>query len=497
MGEITLPKLRVIDVNKPKKKKILLLSDDLRSHSGIGTMSKEFVLHSAKEFDWVQLGSLAQHPDHGKVYDESAQVNQLMGIDDAYVKIYCHTGYGNRDVILELIQIEKPDVILHFTDPRFWIWLYEMEYELRTMYKIPIAYYNIWDCPPAPLWNKPFYESCDLIMNITKQTHNLVKMVLGKGNFTEVGSDRNGNTGPMVSLVHHGINEKYFVPIEYNDSNWEKYYKFKQEFQVQNPDVEFVIFWNNRNAGRKQPGDVLLSYAKFCERIGSEKSKKVALIMHTDVYDPMGTDLISVKEMVCPNYKVIFSTNKISTQDLNFYYNLADVTLNIASNEGFGLSNAESMMAGTMIIANVTGGLQDQMRFEDETGNWLDFTEEFMSNHTGDFIKHGEWAVPVYPSNRSLQGSIATPYIFDDRCDFKDVAHAIYKVYSMSKEERKKAGLAGRQWLCSDEAKMTSQNMANGIIYGINELLKNWTPRERLSIVNISKMQIPTKFKIQ
>jgi hypothetical protein len=39
--ETKLPKLRKIDSTKSikKKKKILLLSDDLRMHSGIGTMS--------------------------------------------------------------------------------------------------------------------------------------------------------------------------------------------------------------------------------------------------------------------------------------------------------------------------------------------------------------------------------------------------------------------------------------------------------------------------
>ena len=46
MNQIKLPKLRKIDPNKAKKKKILLLSDDMRMHSGIGTMSKEFVMNS-------------------------------------------------------------------------------------------------------------------------------------------------------------------------------------------------------------------------------------------------------------------------------------------------------------------------------------------------------------------------------------------------------------------------------------------------------------------
>ena len=42
---MAIPQLRKVGANKPavKKKKILLLSDDLRMHSGIGTMSREFV----------------------------------------------------------------------------------------------------------------------------------------------------------------------------------------------------------------------------------------------------------------------------------------------------------------------------------------------------------------------------------------------------------------------------------------------------------------------
>ena len=42
--EIKLPKLKKINPDtSSKKKKILLLSDDLRMFSGIGTMSREFV----------------------------------------------------------------------------------------------------------------------------------------------------------------------------------------------------------------------------------------------------------------------------------------------------------------------------------------------------------------------------------------------------------------------------------------------------------------------
>ena len=51
-----LPKLKKIDPNKPKKKKILLLADDFRLPSGIGTISREIIFNTVHHYDWVQLG---------------------------------------------------------------------------------------------------------------------------------------------------------------------------------------------------------------------------------------------------------------------------------------------------------------------------------------------------------------------------------------------------------------------------------------------------------
>jgi len=154
MNQIKLPTLRKIDPNKPKKKKILLLADDLRMHSGIGTMSKEFVLGTVDKYDWCQLGAAIKHPDHGKVVDISDDVRKETGVEDAYVKVYPHNGYGNAQVLKEIIALERPDAILHFTDPRFWQWLYQIEHEIRQ--SMPLMYYNIWDDLPYPHWNEPY-----------------------------------------------------------------------------------------------------------------------------------------------------------------------------------------------------------------------------------------------------------------------------------------------------------------------------------------------------
>ena len=77
------------------KKKILLLSDDLRMSSGVGTMSREFVLGTLKDFDWVQIGGAIKHPEEGNVVDLSENVGKDYGIEDAYLKIYPISGYGN------------------------------------------------------------------------------------------------------------------------------------------------------------------------------------------------------------------------------------------------------------------------------------------------------------------------------------------------------------------------------------------------------------------
>ena len=70
------------------KKKILLLSDDLRMSSGVGTMSREFVLGTLEHYEWVQIGGAIKHPDEGKIIDMNDSVREQVGISHAYLKIY-------------------------------------------------------------------------------------------------------------------------------------------------------------------------------------------------------------------------------------------------------------------------------------------------------------------------------------------------------------------------------------------------------------------------
>ena len=473
---MNLPKLK--KVTESKKKKIILLSDDLRMSSGVGTMSREIVLGTLHQYDWVQVGGAIKHPDAGKVIDMNEAMRKETGVEDASLKIYPVDGYGNPDLLRQLINTEKPDAIMIYTDPRFWGWLYNMEHEIRQ--HIPIFYYNIWDDLPYPMWNEPFYESCDLIMNISKQTHNIVQNVCQHKPRTEWDS----------TYIPHGINEKFFYPVE-DEKEKLQMNKMKSEL-FQGKDIEFCMLYNNRNIRRKMTSDTIMAFREFAYRLPKEKRDKVAYVLHTQPTDQHGTDLPAVVEAMCPDLNIIFSTQKLSNEHLNYLYNIADVTINLASNEGFGLGTCESLMCGTPIIVNVTGGLQDQCGFK-LNGEYLTYQDysEIHSLHdwrkweNNEDLTHGEWVKPVWPRSRSLQGSVPTPYIFDDRCDWVDASYSIEHFYNMSRVDRKECGFKGHEFVTSDDAMMSARHMCQLFIDHMETAFEKWTPRERYEVYKV------------
>lgn len=462
-------------IKQSERKKILLLCDDIRFTSGIATMAREIVVGTSHHFNWVNLGGAIQHPEQGKRFDISADTNVHNGIEDASVFIYPTSGYGDPMLIRQLIEMEKPDVVVFFTDPRYWIWLFQMENEIRR--KIPMVYLNIWDDYPAPLYNEAYYESCDGLMSISKQTLNINKLVLG-----DKVKDK------ILDYIPHGINHKLFYPLEKN--NPELLEAKKALFG--NKEYDFVLLFNSRNIRRKSAPDTLAAFKLFLDKLPKEKADKCAFVLHTQPIDENGTDLFAVRDMLFTDEQcsqIYFSDNRLPSNNMNLLYNLSDVVVLLSSNEGWGLSLTEGMMCGKMIIGNVSGGMQDQMRFEDENGNWIDFNEEFCSNHFGTYKKCGEWAIPVFPSNMSLQGSVPTPYIFDDRVDFRDAADAIMKTYELGTEERKHRGKLAREWVTSDESMMTAENMSKNIIKHIDKVLENWKPKPKFELIKTEPLK--------
>lgn len=462
---------------------ILFLSDDLRMASGVATMTRELVLGMCHRFNFVQVGAAINHPEHGKFLDLSKDIETKTGVVDASVKVLAWNGYGNQDLIRQLLNTQNIKAIIHFTDPRYWQWLYEMEHEIRQ--NVPILFYAIWDDvgnPPNfeldPLYNRNYYESCDWVGAISRQTYGMVKRL---GNLTDK-STWTPLQDWQVSYVPHGISPEIYKPTEVPS-------EFRKSI-LGDKEYDFVLFWSNRNIRRKQPSDVIYSYKVFCERIGKEKAERTCLVMHTQPIDQNGTNLYDVAKRLNPMGRVIFSDKRESVENLNYLYNLSDCTINIAGNEGFGLTTAESVMSGTPIIVNVTGGLQDQCGFKVD-GKYLTHDDYIKIGTLHDWreweskVESGEWAFPVWSRARTIAGSVPTPYIWDDKVNLEEVADKIYDVYSIGRDELKTRGKNGRDSFIN-ELGLSADNMCIQMTNGVETALKNWTPKQRWKLFKIN-----------
>ena len=459
------------------KPKILLLSDDLRMNSGIATMSRELVLSTVHMFDWVQIAGAITHPEKGHVFDLSQSTNEMKKMKDAYVKLYPVDGYGNEQVLFQIISMERPNAILHFTDPRFWGWLYALEKQIRN--NMPLTYLNIWDDIPYPMYNRPFYESCDALFSISKQTYNINKWVMQPENCCTI------NDGPMngrtlLQYCPHGIDSECFTPLPKNDP---KLVEFRKRM-FGGKDYKYVILYNSRNVHRKRTSNIILAYRNFCDNLTKEEADQCVLVLHTEIMQDAGTNLLAVKEAFCPNNNIVFSPGKLSPQDMCLMYNVADMVVNASSNEGFGLSAAESIMCGTPITVAVTGGLQDQIGQVTDDGKPVEFDADFGSNNIGRYKKHGPWAYPVWPVTRLVQGSIPTPYIFDDLTKWEDFAEGFMYWYLIGDENRTKFGAEGRRWALN-EGGLNSKNMGQQFIDGMQYVFANWKKPKKFGVFSI------------
>jgi hypothetical protein len=95
---------------------------------------------------------------------------------------------------------------------------------------------------------------------------------------------------------------------------------------------------------------------------------------------------------------------------------------------------------------------------------------------------HGDWAKPVWPKTRALQGSPVTPYIFDDRADWVDVSDKIYDWYQIGEQEREACGLKGREFVMTEEIGMSGEQMSKNFIKDMDKAFEMWKPRKRYSI---------------
>ncbi len=368
-----------------KKLKVLVLSDHALSTSGVGTQTRHLLFGLIEKGCWTfrQFGAAMKHVDYRTVV-----VN-----DDLVIKPI--DGFGTPELLRVTLATEKPDLLFIFTDPRFFVWLFEMEDEIHQI--CPIVWWHVWDNYPFPEFNNPFYQATDLINCHSHMTYTMLK-------------DRYPN---KTNFVPHSLPPNIFYRMKE-----QKIAEYKRSLLGSDRTDHFVGIWVNRNAKRKRPNDVLDSWRLFLKDLEAKKGhKKATLIMHTDPNDNEGPNLFRAAEMLGIQNNVFFSKERLEFEKMNVLYNISDFCMSMSYAEGFGLSTLEAMMTGTPIIVPKTGGLTRQVE------NCRD---------------GGQNGVGLKIDLKTLVGSQTVPYIYEDYVDNKNVARAIYKLYKLNSNERKK-----------------------------------------------------------
>ena len=400
-----------------KKHKILMLSDHPLCTSGVGVQARFLIqgLLNTGKYSFRCLGGAIKHPNY-----ETVMLNP-----DFVIKPV--DGFGNHEIIRNILINERPDAVLLFTDPRQFFWLWEIEDEIHQI--CPITYWHVWDNDPYPSYNDVWYKSTDLINCLSYKTYEMV----------------NSKFPERTNYIPHAFPKEVYRPLPKEEVSQLRKKNFGDKADW------FIGTWVNRNATRKMPNDVLNAWKVFLDRLEKEEGhRKAALIMHTDPNDTEGPNLIAVTELLGINENVMFSTQKVDFNDMNALYNITDFTVNVAKAEGFGLATLSAMMVGKPIIALKTGGL----------------TRQVVDHRDGS--EHG---VAIEPAARSMVGSQLVPYIYDDHVNYLDVAEAYWKLYKMTPEEKEKIAEKNIAY-CDFE--FSYQNMIKQWDETLDKTISNW-----------------------
>jgi len=409
------------------KYKILVLSDHALSTSGVGTQTRHLIEGLLKKGCWTfrQFGAALKHNDYRTVV-----VN-----DDFIIKPI--DGFGNPDLIRVTLATEKPDALFIFTDPRFFTWLFEIEDEVHQI--CPILWWHVWDNYPYPDFNDDYYKSTDMINCHSHMTYTMLKE----------------KHPEKTHFIPHALPDNLFFQIDKQEIK-----NYKKMLLGEDREDHFVGIWVNRNAKRKRPSDLLVSWKLFLDELEkTEGHRKATLIMHTEPTDPEGPNLFRVTEHLGIQDNVFFSRERIDFEKMNVLYNISDFCINTSYAEGFGLSTLESMMTGTPIIAPKTGGL----------------TRQVVDHRDG-----SENGVALEVDLKTLVGSQSVPFIYEDYVSNESFANAIKKIHDLSDNEKVKLSKKVKDYASSEFAYQdTIDDWHDSLIKAINQFKSNkksnWT----------------------
>jgi glycosyltransferase involved in cell wall biosynthesis len=168
-----------------------------------------------------------------------------------------------------------------------------------------------------------------------------------------------GFPAEKVAILPHGFEASVFYPLD----------PIQAKQALGFADDDFLILNTNRNAYRKAHDITIDAFLQFLQK--RQYNPRIKLFLNMLPESPQGYNILDLIKVIClklgADYKKVISnhifvrpsTDYLSEATLNVLYNAADVGLNTALGEGFGLCNLEHACLGKPQIVSQVGALAD------------------------------------------------------------------------------------------------------------------------------------------
>lgn len=214
-------------------------------------------------------------------------------------------------------------------------------------------------------------------------------------------------------VMYHGYDPQTFFPMDKQEAR-ERLAEalVKKNPKAVLPDLrkKYIVYFNGTNQFRKDLGVLFRGFAEFRKKV-----KNAFLIPHSDMTPQPGTGgyflpnlagLVEVKDVMLMNNAHVFSPDEV-----NLFYNAADVMAYPTRGEGFGLPSFEAMATKTPAIVTKFGP-QEELH-KNGRGYFIRVQDKLVA------MNHG-WTFFAFP-------------------DANDLARQLYHVYANPEEAQKVA----------------------------------------------------------
>lgn len=293
---------------------------------------------------------------------------------DLPANVFVHDAYANEnpkgsgfgvEQVKDFVIMNKPDVVIVYND---LLVISQIVNQLKTIegrkFKI-IAYVDQVYLNQKKDFIDYINKNIDVAMCFTEEWEKCLK--------------DQGVTIPTCFLPH-GFNNMHYFPIPKKLAR--QYYGLKEE--------DFIILNLNRNQPRKRWDVCLKAFADIVSRFPNEPIKlMIATALQgawnlIEIYErELKKRNISLEEGI-KHLIIIDNPQKITDEQTNILYNIADIGINTCDGEGFGLCNFEQAAIGIPQIVPRLGGFLEYLN--DENAFLIDPKMAYYVDNTRDMV---------------------------------------------------------------------------------------------------------------